>query len=87
MRGLDRWTGDRNGGLIEFGNVDAWDGPYEMVQCKRALAPSGLPEMDYSLNPSLAEGFVRPLYPDSPHHPRQKYLLTVKGLAMYNNGI
>ena len=51
MRGLDRWTGDRNGGLIEFGNVDAWDGPYEMVQCKRALAPSGLPEMDYSLNP------------------------------------
>ena len=23
------------------------------------------------------------LYPDSPRHPRQKYLLTVKGLAAY----
>jgi hypothetical protein len=24
------------------------------------------------------------LYPDRPNHPRQKYLLTVKGLALYN---
>jgi len=24
------------------------------------------------------------LYPDKPRHPRQKYLLTVKGLALYN---
>ena len=37
------------------------------------------------LNPSLNEGFVRPLYPDRPQHPRQKYLLTVKGLALYNS--
>ncbi len=37
------------------------------------------------LNPSLNEGFVRPLYPDRPQHPRQKYLLTVKGLAIYNS--
>lgn len=40
--------------------------------------------LDYSLNPSMNEGFVRLLYPDSPRHPRQKYLLTVKGLALYN---
>ena len=24
-------------------------------------------------------------YPNSPRHPRQKYLLTVKGLAVYDN--
>lgn len=35
------------------------------------------------LNPSIANGYVRLLYPDSPRHPRQKYLLTVKGLAIY----
>lgn len=36
------------------------------------------------LNPSIAEGFVRMLYPDKPHHPRQKYLLTAKGTLLYN---
>ena len=40
--------------------------------------------LGYSLNPSLDEGFVRMLHPDSPRHPRQKYLLTVKGLGLYN---
>ena len=39
--------------------------------------------VDYSLNPSLNEGFVRMLYPQSPRHPRQKYLLTVKGMALF----
>lgn len=33
------------------------------------------------LNPAIAEGYIRMLYPDSPRHPRQKYLLTVKGLG------
>ncbi len=28
-----------------------WDGPFKVVDCSRALAPSGLPEMDYALNP------------------------------------
>ena len=41
--------------------------------------------MEYSLNPAIKEGFVSMLYPDKPHHPRQKYLLTVKGLAVYNS--
>lgn len=36
------------------------------------------------LNPAIEEQFVRLLYPNSPRHPRQKYLLTVKGLALYN---
>ena len=35
------------------------------------------------LNPAIKDGFVRLLYPDSPRHPRQKYLLTVKGIAVY----
>ena len=36
------------------------------------------------LNPAITEGYVRLLYPQSPRHPRQKYLLTVKGMALYN---
>ena len=35
------------------------------------------------LNPAIEEQFVRLLYPNSPRHPRQKYLLTVKGIALY----
>lgn len=36
------------------------------------------------LDPAIQEGYVRRLYPDSVHHPRQKYLLTIKGLTLYN---
>ena len=36
------------------------------------------------LSPAIGEGFVRMLYPESPRHPRQKYLLTAKGLALSN---
>lgn len=36
------------------------------------------------LIPAMNEGFVRMLYPDKPHHPRQKYLLTTKGILLYN---
>ena len=36
------------------------------------------------LNPAIEEQYVRLLYSNSPRHPRQKYLLTVKGLALYN---
>ena len=35
------------------------------------------------LNPAIAEGYIRLLYPQSPRHPRQKYLLTVKGQMLY----
>lgn len=40
--------------------------------------------LEYHLNPAIKEGYVRMLYPDSPRHPRQKCLLTVKELALYN---
>jgi len=39
------------------------------------------------LNPAIAEGYVRLLYPDKPRLPRQRYLLTVKGLALYKTVI
>ena len=37
------------------------------------------------LNPAITDGYVRLLYPQSPRHPRQKYLLTLKGHALYND--
>lgn len=37
------------------------------------------------LMPAMKEGFVALLYPDKPRHPRQKYLLTVKGLALLSS--
>ena len=36
------------------------------------------------LKPAVSEGYVRLLYPNSSRHPRQKYLLTVKGLVLFN---
>ena len=38
--------------------------------------------LEYSLTPAIKEGFVCMKYPNSPHHPRQRYLLTVKGLML-----
>jgi len=35
------------------------------------------------LSPAIEDGFVKMLYPNSPRHPRQKYLLTAKGFALY----
>ena len=40
--------------------------------------------LEYSLTPAITEGLVKMKYPNSPRHPRQKYLLTVKGQAVYN---
>ena len=40
--------------------------------------------IEYHLNPAIAGGYVCLLYPDKPRHPRQKYLLTVKGLTLFN---
>ncbi len=41
--------------------------------------------LDYSLTPAISEGFVCMKYPDNPHHPRQRYFLTVKGLMLLDN--
>lgn len=39
--------------------------------------------LKYSLMPAITEGLIRMKYPDLPRHPRQRYLLTVKELAVY----
>ena len=39
--------------------------------------------MNVYLSPAIAEGYVRMLYPESPRHPRQRYLLTAKGAMLY----
>ncbi len=58
------------------------------LSLKEMLAAMGLKDrksfLTLYLNPAITAGYVRLLYPDSPRHPRQKYLLTVKGLAVYN---
>ena len=37
--------------LTDFMNRDGWDGPYMVVECRKALSPSRLPGIDYALNP------------------------------------
>ena len=58
------------------------------LSVKEMLGVIGLKErknfLNLYLNPAIREGYVCLLYPNSPRHPRQKYLLTVKGLAMYD---
>ena len=57
------------------------------LSVKEMLVGMGLKDrpnfLEYTLSPAIKEGYVRMLYPHSPRHPRQKYLLTVKGLAAY----
>ena len=59
----------------------------EELSIKEMMDLKGLKDrknfIEYHLNPAISEGFVRLLYPDKPRHPRQKYLLTAKGLALY----
>ena len=56
------------------------------LSVKELLVQVGLKDrenfLDYSLKPAITEGFVQALYPDKPRHPRQKYLLTTKGLML-----
>ena len=37
------------------------------------------------LEPALTAGLIRMKYPDSPNHPKQKYLLTEEGLMLKTN--
>ena len=59
---------------------------WSITQIMKALDLKHRPNfLEYHLNPAINEGFVRMLYPDKPHHPRQKYLLTTKGVLLYND--
>ena len=59
----------------------------QQMSVKQIMEALGLKGRDNFLNlylkPSISKGYVRLLYPDSPRHSRQKYLLTVRGLALY----
>jgi len=61
----------------------------QQLSIKEILAAMNLKDrenfMVNYLNPAMKEGFVVMLYPNSPKHPRQKYLLTDKGLVIYNS--
>ena len=61
---------------------------FQQLSAKEIMTGLQLKGRDNFLNlyllPAIAEGYVRLLYPNKPRHPRQKYLLTVKGLALYN---
>ena len=58
------------------------------LSVKEMMSGLGLKGRDNFLNvyltAAISDGYVRLLYPQSPRHPRQKYLLTVKGMALYN---
>ena len=60
---------------------------YEELSVSQMMEKAGLKHrpnfLEYHLNPSVQEGYVCILYPHSPRHPRQKYLLTAKGLALF----
>ena len=63
------------------------------MSVKAMMESIGLKGRDNFLNqyltPALTQGYVRMLYPESPRHPRQKYLLTPKGIGLldYLNSI
>ena len=58
----------------------------EEMRVKNMMEAVGLKNrpnfMDYSLTPAIREGFVCMKYPANPHHPRQRYLLALKGLML-----
>ena len=58
------------------------------LSAKEIMTGLQLKSRDNFLNlyllPAIADGYVRLLYLDKPRHPRQKYMLTEKGLALYN---
>ena len=60
---------------------------HEELSISQLMEKTGLKHrpnfIEYHLNPAISEGFVRLLYPDTPRHPRQKYLLTAKGVMLY----
>jgi len=78
----DGWTD--NGNILRLIKVMA----HERMSVREMMEAVGLKDrenfMEYSLNPAIKGGFVAMLYPDKPRHPKQKYLLTVKGSVIYN---
>ena len=76
---------------LHTGNLNIIKLVYEVgereLSVKEMMSAMGLNDrenfLNRYLNPAIAEGYVRMLYPQSPRHPRQRYLLTVKGKMLY----
>ncbi|MDE5550619.1 MAG: hypothetical protein K2I99_04620 [Bacteroidaceae bacterium] len=60
----------------------------EQLSLKKLMEKVGLKHrptfIENYINPALNIGVLKVLYPNKPNHPRQKYLLTSKGQALYN---
>ena len=58
----------------------------KQLSVKEMISALGLKDREHFTNaylkPSLSEGYMAMLYPESPRHPRQKYYLTNKGKAI-----
>ena len=72
---------------INIANLVRKIGEQEM-SVKEMMSAMGLKDrenfLNLHLNPAIKDGYIRLLYPEKPRHPRQKYLLTLKGLALFN---
>ena len=57
-----------------------------MVSAKEIMESMKLKDKTYFLDkylyPAIEEGYVEQQYPESPKHPKQKYMLTEKGKAL-----
>ena len=60
----------------------------DKMSVKEMLSRAGLKDRESFMNlyvtPAINQGYVRLFYPDKPRHPRQRYLLTVKGMLIFN---
>jgi fido (protein-threonine AMPylation protein) len=61
----------------------------EQFTLKQLMGKVGLKHrptfLENYINPAIKNGLIRALYPENPNHPRQKYLLTAKGMAIFND--
>ena len=61
----------------------------QQLSAKSIMQALGLKSRDHFLKrylrPAIDGGYLRLLYPDAPRSPRQKYLLTQKGLLAYKS--
>jgi len=62
--------------------------PRGQLSLKALMEKTGLKHrptfLENYITPALGASLLKVAYPDKPNHPRQKYLLTAKGLALYN---
>lgn len=59
------------------------DKELSMKQIMDVIGLKHRPTLLYNyIEPAIKDGIITLLYPESPRHPRQKYKLTVKGLAL-----